>query len=79
MAMKQNIVSSASHQPNVIDVCSLNTKQKITPKKTAEIIVIDDDVHTPPSQLQKVYDLSKESAKATYEWMRCVHLHITHV
>ena len=79
MGMKNNIVSNTNHRSNVIDVCSLNAEQKITPKKVSDVIVIDDDMHTPPSQLQKIYDLSKESAKATYEWMRCVHSHITHV
>ena len=31
-----------------------------------------DEPKTPVNQLQKVFDLSKESSEATYEWMRFV-------
>lgn len=58
--------------PHVIDIENENAVDK----QSQDVIVIEDDsqdgMKTPKRQtsLQKVFDLSKESAQATYQWMR---------
>ena len=56
--------------PHVIDIANAVEDDN-------DITVIEEEGMKTPSpkrqtQLQKVFDLSKDSAEATYHWMRCV-------
>ena len=54
---------------NALDLTPSSPLPTCTTAKTIDLYK-DSVMVTPKNQIQKVFDLSKESSEATYEWMR---------
>ena len=70
MASTNSNTDSGLPAGNTMDLTSSPQIQSCVTEETVDLTL--NAPKTPINQLQKVFDLSKESSEATYDWMRFV-------